>query len=201
MRAELTEIKEVLGGGDDDFDRDDPEARRRRKEEELRLAKEELERAEAAMNRAREEYDKAGGSDPWKKGSDAKAGGVSGAGDWSQASKPNDGANPWAKPASGGGDGAAGWGQPSAPATTSAPAMGGQAMLYPRWIREAYAALELPLGADRGDINRSHDALVARYAPDKHQDDPKRQAAAAELTRRIGEARDKLVGWMGERGL
>jgi len=67
---------------------------------------------------------------------------------------------------------------------------------FPREVREAYAALELPLGADRDQIDRSFRELVHRYHPDKHMNDPKRHALANDLTIRIREARTILMTWI-----
>ncbi len=67
---------------------------------------------------------------------------------------------------------------------------------FTREVREAYAALELPLGADRGEIEGAFVTLSARYHPDRHASAPHLQAAANELTIRIRAARDLLLAWL-----
>ena len=72
----------------------------------------------------------------------------------------------------------------------------GRTNTFPREVREAYAALELPLGADREAIEKAFRELLHRYHPDKHANDPKRYAMANDLTIRIREARAILVTWV-----
>lgn len=67
---------------------------------------------------------------------------------------------------------------------------------FSREVREAYAALELPLGADRAAIEASFRLLTQRYHPDRHAQAPNLQHAATELTIRIREARDLLLAWL-----
>lgn len=67
---------------------------------------------------------------------------------------------------------------------------------FSREVRDAYAALELPLGAQRAEIDRAFRDMLHRYHPDKHANDPRRQALAHDLTIRIREARDVLVTWL-----
>lgn len=76
-------------------------------------------------------------------------------------------------------------------------ATGAGTTVYPQEIRLAYAALELPLGADKGQVQRAYRDMLSRYHPDKHAQNPQLQQAANELTRRIREARDTLVAWQG----
>lgn len=66
----------------------------------------------------------------------------------------------------------------------------------PREVRDAYAALELPLGAQRSEVDRAFRDMLQRYHPDKHMNDARRSAMAHELTIRIREARDLLATWL-----
>ncbi len=68
---------------------------------------------------------------------------------------------------------------------------------FTREVREAYATLELPLGADRAQIDEAYRAMLQRYHPDRHAQTPHLQKAATELTIRIRQARDLLVTWLG----
>jgi len=115
----------------------------------------------------------------------------------SLASEIETGAAAWGSPRpEGAGDlarGAEAWAQ----ATPRAETRPGRTHSFPREVREAYAALELPLGAPREAIETSFRALVARYHPDRHAQTPHLLRAATELTTRIRAARDLLLAWLG----
>lgn len=70
---------------------------------------------------------------------------------------------------------------------------------WPREIREAYAALELPLGSDREAVKAGYRKMLRRYHPDKHAGDPERERLANEVTRRLREAYEKLDKYLAER--
>ncbi len=70
---------------------------------------------------------------------------------------------------------------------------------WPREIRAAYAALELPLGADRAEARAAYRKLLSRYHPDRHQAHPDKLATANELTRRLREQYELLDAWLAER--
>jgi len=86
------------------------------------------------------------------------------------------------------------WGQGAEPARVNPKA--GRVHSFTREVREAYAALELPLGSDREAIEAAYRALILRYHPDRHAQAPHLQQAATELTIRIRAARDLLLGWL-----
>jgi hypothetical protein len=67
----------------------------------------------------------------------------------------------------------------------------------PRDVREAYAALELPLGAGADTVRASHATLVARFHPDRFGTDPDRERIAQMVKTRIDAARDVIVAWLG----
>ncbi|TNF30270.1 MAG: J domain-containing protein, partial [Deltaproteobacteria bacterium] len=90
--------------------------------------------------------------------------------------------------------GASAWGRPQ-DKDAGGVRSGAGATVYPQEVRLAYAALELPLGADKDEIQRAYRELLSRYHPDKHANNPQLQQAANELTRRIKEARDRLLAW------
>ena len=72
----------------------------------------------------------------------------------------------------------------------------GRTHAFPREIRDAYAALELPLGSPREAVEQAFRDMLHRYHPDKHAGDQRRQAMAHELTIRIREARQLLTSWL-----
>ena|GEM_PF-2108481 len=72
----------------------------------------------------------------------------------------------------------------------------GRVDAFTRDVREAYAALELPLGADKVAIETAYRALTLRFHPDRHAQSAHLQQAATELTIRIREARDLLLAWL-----
>jgi hypothetical protein len=72
----------------------------------------------------------------------------------------------------------------------------GRTETFPRDIREAYAALELPLGSDRSRIDQSATALLERYHPDRHAHSPEMQQTALALAEQIRAARKLLFDWL-----
>lgn len=70
---------------------------------------------------------------------------------------------------------------------------------YPREIRQAYAALEIPLGADRSAVRSGYRDMLRRYHPDLHQGDPERVATATTLSQGLKEAHDRLLAWLDAR--
>ncbi len=82
---------------------------------------------------------------------------------------------------------------------SGAGASSGSSSRWPREIRQAYAALELPLGADRAEVKKAYRGMMRRYHPDKHQQDAARERIANELTVRIREAYNLLEEWLEER--
>lgn len=95
--------------------------------------------------------------------------------------------------------GASLWARDGAAASPS-PAPGSESpartTAIPRDIREAYAALELPLGADADAVERAHAALIARFGPERFADDPARHGLATSLRSRFDGARAMLLAWL-----
>ena len=52
-------------------------------------------------------------------------------------------------------------------------------------VRKAYAALEVPPGADFETVRKAYRALMRKYHPDLHNDRPENQKAANELTQKL----------------
>lgn len=102
----------------------------------------------------------------------------------SSPAKPPSEPNPWAQPT-----------QSAEPARPTE-ARPGRTETFPREVREAYAVLELPLGADRSRIDQAFKGLVQRYHPDHHMGQPELQRTAAELTMRLKDARELLYAWL-----
>lgn len=69
---------------------------------------------------------------------------------------------------------------------------------YPREIREAYATLELPLGADRAEARAAYRRLLGIHHPDRHahHDDDARERDAHERTMAIRTAWERLDRWL-----
>lgn len=71
---------------------------------------------------------------------------------------------------------------------------------WPAEIRQAYAALELPLGSDRAEAKKAYRDMLKRYHPDKHHGNAERSKTATELTRRVREQYEVLDAFLEERG-
>ena len=52
-------------------------------------------------------------------------------------------------------------------------------------LRRAYAALEVPFGADFATVRKSYRALMRKYHPDRHTDSPEKQKSATELAQKL----------------
>jgi DnaJ-class molecular chaperone len=55
----------------------------------------------------------------------------------------------------------------------------------PDELRLAYAALEVPYGADFATVRKSYRALMRKYHPDRHTSSPEKQKAATELAQKL----------------
>ena len=76
---------------------------------------------------------------------------------------------------------------------TAAPA---EDAAWPAEIREDYAALELPLGADREAVKDAYRDMMRRYHPDLHTGDPGKAQLANELTVRIRQSYERLDAYL-----
>jgi len=81
------------------------------------------------------------------------------------------------------------------PPETRTPPSAAREAAPPEAVRKAFAALELPLTASADDVRRAWKALMARYHPDRHAQDPELERTATELSRRLTEARDRALAW------
>lgn len=52
-------------------------------------------------------------------------------------------------------------------------------------LRKAYAALEVPFGADFDAVKKSYRTLMRKYHPDRHTGSPEKQGAAHDLAQRL----------------
>lgn len=52
-------------------------------------------------------------------------------------------------------------------------------------LRRAYAALEVPFGADFATVRKSYRALMRKYHPDRHAGNPEKQRSATELAQQL----------------
>jgi DnaJ-domain-containing protein 1 len=55
----------------------------------------------------------------------------------------------------------------------------------PSELRLAYAALEVPFGADFATVRKSYRSLMRKYHPDRHAGSPEKQKAATELAQKL----------------
>ncbi len=55
-------------------------------------------------------------------------------------------------------------------------------------IRRAYAALEVPFGADFATVRKSYRILMRKYHPDRHAGSPDKQKAATEVAQKLSAA-------------
>lgn len=55
-------------------------------------------------------------------------------------------------------------------------------------LRLAYAALEVPFGADFATVRKSYRQLMRKYHPDRHTASPDKQKAATELAQKLSQA-------------
>jgi len=70
---------------------------------------------------------------------------------------------------------------------------------WPKEIREAYAALEIPLGSDEATVKDAYRSMMQRYHPDKHHSQPERLGTANELTMALRGAYEKLLAFLKQR--
>lgn len=59
-------------------------------------------------------------------------------------------------------------------------------------LRQDYANLEVPFGADIDAVRKSYKSLMLRYHPDKHAGDPEKQRIALEITKKINESFERI---------
>ncbi len=59
-------------------------------------------------------------------------------------------------------------------------------------LRQDYANLEVPFGADMDTVRRSYKSLILRYHPDKHGRNPEEQRVALEITKKINESFERI---------
>lgn len=65
-------------------------------------------------------------------------------------------------------------------------------------LAAAYAALKLEPGADFAAVRKSYRALMRKYHPDKHAGNPKKLAAANQLSRKVNDAYKTLEAALRE---
>lgn len=63
--------------------------------------------------------------------------------------------------------------------------------------RRWYKTLEVPPGSDLKAVRRAYRKALLQYHPDKFANDPEKQAAATEITRRLTEAYNGLTRYLG----
>jgi DnaJ-domain-containing protein 1 len=59
-------------------------------------------------------------------------------------------------------------------------------------LRQDYANLEVPFGADIDTLKRAYKAQIMRYHPDKHAADPEKLRVATEITKKINESYERI---------
>ena len=81
-------------------------------------------------------------------------------------------------------------------ARPEAPPAAPEASDLPQEVAEDYAALELPLGADREAVKEAYRDLMRRYHPDRHSADSDKSEIANELTVRIRQSYERLDAYL-----
>jgi DnaJ-domain-containing protein 1 len=59
-------------------------------------------------------------------------------------------------------------------------------------LRQDYANLEVPFGADIETVRKSYKALMMRFHPDKHAGDPEKQRIALEITKKVNQSFERI---------
>ena len=59
-------------------------------------------------------------------------------------------------------------------------------------LRQDYANLEVPFGADMDTVRKSYKKLVLKYHPDRHAGNPEKQRAALEITKKINQSFERI---------
>jgi hypothetical protein len=59
-------------------------------------------------------------------------------------------------------------------------------------LRQDYANLEVPFGADMDTVRRSYKRLILRYHPDKHSASPEAQRVALEISKKINASFERI---------
>ncbi len=63
-------------------------------------------------------------------------------------------------------------------------------------LRQDYANLEVPFGADIETVKRAYKTLILHYHPDKHAGDPEKLRIATEITKKINESFERIRSQM-----
>lgn len=59
-------------------------------------------------------------------------------------------------------------------------------------LRQDYANLQVPFGADRETVLRSYKALMIKYHPDKFAGDPEKQRVALEIAKKVNQSYERI---------
>jgi DnaJ-domain-containing protein 1 len=59
-------------------------------------------------------------------------------------------------------------------------------------LRQDYANLEVPFGADIEEVKRAYKSLIMRYHPDKHAGNPEKLKLATEITKKVNESFERI---------
>ncbi len=63
-------------------------------------------------------------------------------------------------------------------------------------IRQYYANLEVPMGADLDTVKDSYRRLMRKYHPDKHADDPQMEELATQLSQELTVAYNAIESYL-----
>jgi DnaJ-domain-containing protein 1 len=59
-------------------------------------------------------------------------------------------------------------------------------------LRQDYANLQVPFGADRETVLKSYKALMIKYHPDKFAGDPEKQRVALEIAKKVNQSFERI---------
>jgi len=59
-------------------------------------------------------------------------------------------------------------------------------------LRQDFANLEVPFGADMEEVRKSYKRLMLKYHPDRHAGDPEKQKLALEIAKKINQSFERI---------
>ncbi len=63
-------------------------------------------------------------------------------------------------------------------------------------VAEAYRALEVPVGSGREAVKKGYRRVMKKYHQDRFQNDPDKYEVAGEVSKRLNQARDRVLDYL-----